>query len=404
MAMNFMNWLRSGRRAGIKAVLVTLCASLVWLGVQAAEAIALRPDSPQNYTVQQGDTLWDIAARFLEQPWLWPQVWQINPQIQNPDLIYPGDTISLSYQDGQPVLTLNRDSETAPATANSGNAAAATPATAVATNTTPVAGIRTERRSPQVRRESLLSPIPAIPLEKVDAFFSKTTVEDADTFKNAPYLLGERDGRTLFGTGDEVLARGAWRTDLVTYDVVRQGREFVDPDTRELLGIESILVGTATITSYNDDKAIMKMDHAELEARVGDRLIPRQSLTIDSSYMPKPPAFEVDAAIVNIGSGNDIGGQYDTLVLNQGSSIGLEPGHVLVVRKPDIVIEDTVGNRGFMQGVRRVLGLPTPDRHLEYSGENAGNVLIYRVYEHASLGLVLDSSQSISIEDRAVTP
>lgn len=397
MAKIFMNWLRSGR----SSVLLTLCASLVWLGVQAAEAIAVRSDSPQNYTVQQGDTLWDIASRFLEQPWLWPQVWQINPQIQNPDLIYPGDTISLSYQDGQPVLSLNRDGATAPATGG-GSTAASTPS--IATNTTPVPGIRTERRSPQVRRESLLSPIPAIPLEKVDAFLSKTTVVDADTFKDAPYLVGEREGRTLFGNGDDVLARGNWRSDIVTYDVVRQGREFIDPDTRELLGIESILVGTATITSYNGDKAIMKLANSELEARVGDRLIPREPLTIDSSYMPRPPTFAVDAAIVNIGSGNDIGGQYDTLVLNQGSGIGLQPGHVLVVRKPDIVIEDTVGKRGFMQGVRRVLGLPTPARQLEYPGENAGNVLIYRVYEHASLGLVLDSSQTISIKDRAVTP
>ena len=203
MATNFMNWLQSGRSTGSKAVLLTLCASLVWLGVQAAEAIAVRPDSPQNYTVQQGDTLWGIAARFLEQPWLWPQVWQINPQIQNPDLIYPGDTISLSYQDGQPVLTLNSDGQSVPVTGGS-------TAVVSAPNTTPVAGIRTERRSPEVRRESLLSPIPAIPLDKIDAFLSKTTVVDADTYKNAPYLLGERDGRTLYGTGDEVLARGNW--------------------------------------------------------------------------------------------------------------------------------------------------------------------------------------------------
>jgi hypothetical protein len=396
MAMNFMNWRSLRRSAGGKAVLLTLCASLVWLGVQAAEAIAVRSDSPQNYTVQQGDTLWDIAARFLEQPWLWPQVWQINPQIQNPDLIYPGDTISLSYQDGQPVLSLNRDGQPSSAAGSS---------TAVASaNTTPVPGIRTERRSPEVRRESLLSPIPAIPLDKIDAFLSKTTVVDVETFKNAPYLLGERDGRTLFGSGDEVLARGNWQSDIVTYDIVRQGREFIDPDTRDVLGVESMLIGTATITSYNGDKAIMKVNNAELEARIGDRLIAREALVIDSTYLPQPPAFAVDAAIVNIGGGRDIGGQYDTLVLNQGSGIGLQPGHVLVVRKPDVIVDDEVGKRSFLQGMRRALGLATSDRQVQFPGENAGNVLIYRVYEHASLALVLDSNQNISIKDRAVTP
>lgn len=391
MAMNVFNWLRPG-----KALLLTLLASLLWLGVQAAEEqpIAIRPDAPSAYTVVQGDTLWDIAGRFLEQPWLWPQVWQINPQIQNPDLIYPGDVIALSYENGRPVLTLNREGQDGPA------------ATAVATSTVTAdaGGIRSERRSPEVRRETLLSPIPAIPLDKVNAFLSKSSVVAADNFENAPYLLAEREGRTLFSEGDEVFARGSFDPAIVTYDVVREGRRFTDPDTKELLGIESILIGTASITSFNGDRAIMSMDSTLQEARVGDRLLPREQLAIDSSYMPRPPTFAVDAAIANIGSGHDVGGQYDTLVLNQGSNAGLQPGHLLVVHKPGLVVEDNVGRRGVVSGMKRILGLQTSSRKVEFPGENAGNVLIYRVYEHASLGLVLDANQEISIRDRAVTP
>ena len=64
-----------------------------------AAAVELRGDHPDTYVVKRGDTLWDIAGRFLQRPWLWPEIWQANPQVKNPHLIYPGDVLSLAYLD-----------------------------------------------------------------------------------------------------------------------------------------------------------------------------------------------------------------------------------------------------------------------------------------------------------------
>src|SRR3546814_2744812 len=74
-----------------------------------AMAQGVRGDHPDTYVVVRGDTLWDIAGKFLQHPWLWPEIWQANPQIANPHLIYPGDVISLAYLDRVTVQQGPRD-------------------------------------------------------------------------------------------------------------------------------------------------------------------------------------------------------------------------------------------------------------------------------------------------------
>jgi LysM repeat protein len=75
-------------------------------GAPVAEApVALQPDHPETYTVVPGDTLWSIAGRFLQNPWQWRQIWRQNPQIRNPNRIYPGDVLRFSYDaNGKPQL------------------------------------------------------------------------------------------------------------------------------------------------------------------------------------------------------------------------------------------------------------------------------------------------------------
>ena len=82
----------------LKKLLSVAAGLLLTLTVYAA-TVEWAENHPDRYVVQKGDTLWDISARFLKKPWLWPEIWQANPQIQNPHLIYPGDVISLAYLD-----------------------------------------------------------------------------------------------------------------------------------------------------------------------------------------------------------------------------------------------------------------------------------------------------------------
>lgn len=355
-----------------QAVLVLLFAC----GPVLAADIEIREDSPSSYTVVRGDTLWDIAGKFLEEPWLWPQVWQVNPQIENPDLIYPGDTIELAYENGVPVLRLNRSA--APELA-------------------------TVRLSPEVRREALLSPIPAIALDQISSYLSKNSVLSAEEFDAAPYLVAEAEGRVLISKGDEAFARGNWTPGVTTYEIVRKGRDFADPDTGNPIGLEALIVGSAKVTSINGDRAVLTIGDSFQEIKTGDRLIPSQNQALESRYLPAPPPFEVDAAIVSIGTGNTIGGQFDSLVINRGSAHGMEPGQLLVVKEPTRIVNDQHAGTTALGKLKGAVGANTGDQ-LEFPGEKVATVLIYRVFAGTSLALVLESTNVVRLNDRVVTP
>src|SRR5690606_25240095 len=120
------------------------------------ESDLIKPGAPRTYTVKRGDTLWDIASMFLRDPWLWPEVWYVNPQVENPHLIYPGDVLALAYgAGGTPQIRLQ-----------SGGPA---------------------RLNPRLRSSPLDGAIPSIPYSAISAFLSRPTVLTEEQIRNAPH-------------------------------------------------------------------------------------------------------------------------------------------------------------------------------------------------------------------------
>lgn len=326
---------------------ILLCMSTL------GQADPVKADSPGKYTVQKGDTLWDISTTFLDSPWQWPQIWHANPQIKNPHLIYPGDIISLVYIDGQPRLMVSQRGDTG----------------------------RTIRLSPQVRVVSGESAIPAIPLSAIESHLHSGHVFSSEQqLAFAPYVFAARDGRLVSAQGDKVYARGSFAKDNYRFNVVRGAEQIVDPQTGELLGLMARDVAVVNVSRVQGDTASLIVQESKMELKHGDRLVRERASGLVSTFFPKAPEVPVDGIVTaNLNNSKKIS-RFDTVIINRGKRESLQQGDVLgVYRHSEITADAQTGD---------VVALPM---------ERVGLVMVYRSFAKMSYGIVLSAREDIEV-------
>jgi hypothetical protein len=320
--------------------------------------------APMSYTVKRGDTLWGIAGLFLKDPWLWPEIWYVNPQIENPHRIYPGDTVRLAYgQDGKPQLQVVR-------------------------------GPRT-RLSPLLRSEPLEGPIATIPYSAIASFLSRPGVLSSEEVKAAPYVQALRDEHLIAGTGNDIYIKKLNGGIGERYAVMHVGEPLKDPESGKRFGYMGIYTGTAQVSRMGDPATAKLMDTARETLR-GDVLISDVGAgALD--FRPHAPTQAVNGQIMAVVNGVLLAGQYQVVALNRGSQNGLEPGHVLLAKEDQREVRDRCA-RIAGHGTCRRFGsekLPT---------ETAGTLLVFKIYPRMSYALVLDTTAPIHIGDRVTNP
>ena len=353
----------------------------------AAHALAqdLVEGHPDTYVVQEGDTLWSIAGKFLQRPWLWPEIWQANPQIANPHAIYPGDVISLAY------------------------------------------GERTLATVEPGPRLASASPVNAIPLSEIEPFLKDLRVVDG--FEHMPYVVALEEDRLRASSGSVAYVRGL--TDArpgerftvmrptVKYsyrdraglccdlhqvsDLTHRGKETMDwqrfwsnayfPESGSAeLGYELMRVTAGTVTRgavSGIEVATLLLDESGYEVRPGDRLVRVDAQPYDLTFFPHAPTVQHDYGrlqVMAVADGLTTAGPRSVVALSGGTNQGIDNGTVFSmwrvgsnvvdrVEYPFTRSEDTVG---FEAKVR------LPD-------EYAGHVMVFRTFDNVSYGLVMDS-------------
>jgi hypothetical protein len=343
--------------------------------------------------VVKGDTLWDISGRFLDKPWQWPAIWQANPQIENPHLIYPGDVVSLVYVDGVPQLRLSRgDSDTV-------------------------------KLSPAVRIVDQTEPINAIPLESIEPFLRNMRIISPSEFATLPYIVANQEDRITATYSDQTYARGLSAgvgDELVVarvlsiYDRVGEGDEVrrvlpkqhwkqvpnvkdpnktlwndtlpwnrrpKNPVAYELVEISRVRVAQA------GEISVLDIIRDRTEVLEGDLILPLDDHGYDSTFFPHamdsvPQGLRILAtkdALKGVGP-------YQIVAMSGGTRQGVESGHVFSVFRPGRTVDDRSAYRYGSFAKESEVTLPDAYHAL---------VMVFRSFDDISYAMVMSGDNLV---------
>ncbi|MDR3299705.1 MAG: LysM peptidoglycan-binding domain-containing protein [Candidatus Accumulibacter sp.] len=366
----------------------------------AADApLKLADAAPNRHVVVRGDTLWDISARFLQEPWRWPEIWRMNQaQIKNPHRIYPGDVIVLDRDaSGQPLLRLEskHGSRIAPESKRDARI-----------------GLES-RRSPQIYEEELSEAIQPISPNAIEPFIAAPLFVEQNTLQPEARIVATQEDRVFLGNGDTAYVEGADHN-LKKWQVYRKGKALHDPENPgRVLGYEAFHLGSATQIRPGDP-AIFEIDAAKQEMGYGDRLMPttRPELV---DYIPHAPDQAIDGRVVSIYGGMnagsrravktgtagrqsldmgdrlsiETGGRLSIVAINRGSVDGLEIGHVLALERNRVVEQRDENDR------KESVVIPAM---------RFGLIFVFRTFENVAYALAVQSDGPILVNDFVRTP
>lgn len=375
----------------LKKLLSLSAGLLLTLTVYAATQWA--DNAPNRYIVQKGDTLWDISARFLAKPWHWPEIWQLNPKVRNPHLIYPGDELVISGNN----LTHGEGSY-----------------------------------GPRARESSLEDAVKPIALSDIKQFLKNTRVVDQDAIRNAPHVVAIEENRLRGTAGQLVYIRGLDAAAGDTFAVVRPSGRYYDmpPEdegqTREVyrqerdgrdgrksllwqhgpheislkgrvrfLGYEVLEFGTLQVTRAGDPASAL-VTYSDFEVKQGDYVLPLDPAPYDDEFVPHPPATAPDnMRVVAFTDALNAVGARQVIAMSRGSADGVDNGTTYSIYADGETVHD---NTDYPKGKNRAFFNPK-DSKVTLPPEFIGHVMVFRTFERVSYGLVMDSIRPVHIGD-----
>ncbi|MBE9502863.1 MAG: LysM peptidoglycan-binding domain-containing protein [Proteobacteria bacterium] len=338
--------------------LVFALLSFMMSDLNVRDAIASN-ETGKVHTVVKGDTLWDISETYLENPFLWPKLWQWNDYISNPHYIYPGDPIKLyppKVMVRRPVKEVVEDE--------------------------PVEVV--EEEVVEETEEEVVEEEPVV--EKKEERYNFAELRSSgfinnEELKNAGKILESEDKKVMLSTGDIIYVTlsesdGAQEGDL--YTVFKVGKEIIHPVTKRSRGRKIIALGYAQITSTNEDLATARITKSFDAIHRGDLIKPKEDITENVSIIPT--SVELNGYIISSREDRSTFGERDIVYIDLGKKDGLEAGNTFIAYKEGKSVKDKASKRRYT--------LPST---------TIGRLLVLHVKEDTSVAIILKSVEELRI-------
>ena len=347
-----------------------------------ADQLKINDNAPKTYVVKKGDTLWDISGIFLEQPWLWPKLWRLNPEINNPHLIYPGDILRLVFDEqGQPMLVVE-----------------------------PVKVKPSYKWTPKVRQQNKNdSAIRLLPLEVVAPFIKYDHLFSEEELELFPHVIGSDEGYRSSVTGFKIYVNKDLEL-AKTYAIYNKGEEIIDPETEESLGyyVDLVATGQAIRTGNMADKepATIKVSTAKREILSGNLVVPvHDGQMLPSVFTMQAVDKDFHGTIIKAASDNREFGKLEVVMINRGLDDQVAVGDVMAIKRLSPgVVETSTGPKYTKEASRWNRMLASDGSDYKMPEEQLGQLMVFKVYPEASMALILRTHKPIRLHDLVAAP
>lgn len=320
--------------------------------------LSLKNHYPQKYVVKQGDTIYEIAARYLNKPWQWKKIWRDNPQIKNPKKLYPGTVLTLKYYDGHPYLSVDR--------------------------------YGTYKLSPQARIRPAQKAIPPIALKDIKPFLNRSQIFDINELASAGYVVSYKGEHLLGGQDEQVYVKNLqhFSKSGLSYAIYRPQGVYKDPKNPNIfLGYKATFIGDAQVVK-GGDPAVLELTQITKGVQIKDRVVINNKPDFDLYFEPKAPSIYVEGTIIDILNDYTQVAENQIIVIDKGRTNKLETGAVVAIWQQARLIPDPLDK----------------DNMITLPKYKIAEAMIFKTFRFASYALIVKSKRSVKIGDNYTSP